>query len=102
MDKQEYNNHFEELLQVVLETREEGQKEYAHKENNVFQDFDSTGELIGLNAEKVLFCHLNKHIRGISKYIQDGMKQRDSIQGRIVDSMVYLSLLSGMIKKRGL
>ena len=50
----------------------------------------------------MLFCHLNKHIRGISKYIQDGMKQRDSIQGRIVDSMVYLSLLSGMIKKRGL
>ena len=50
----------------------------------------------------MLFCHLNKHIRGISKYIQDGMKQSDSIQGRIVDSMVYLSLLSGMIKKRGL
>ena len=102
MDKQEYNNHFEELLQVVLETREAGQKEYAHKENTVFQDFDDTGELIRVKPEKVLFCHLNKHIRGISKDIQDGMKQRDSIQGRIVDSMVYLSLLSGMIKKRGL
>tara|TARA_R100001594_G_scaffold146427_1_gene197825 strand:- start:1277 stop:1585 length:309 start_codon:yes stop_codon:yes gene_type:complete len=102
MNKQEYNEHFEELLQIVIETREAGQEEYAHDNNNVFKDFYNTGELIGVKPEKVVFCHLNKHIRGISKYLQDGKKQRDNIQGRIVDSIVYLSLLSGMIKKRGL
>ena len=102
MTKNEYNKHFNELLEIVVETREEGQKEYAHDNNNVFLDFDSTAKLINVSPEKVLFCHLNKHIRGISKYLQDGEKQRDDIQGRIVDSMVYLSLLSGMIKKRGL
>ena len=37
----------------VLKTRDDGQKEYAHDDRNVFANFERVGNLLHVNKEKV-------------------------------------------------
>ena len=80
--------------------RDEGQKEYAHHEGNVFANFDRVAERLNTSAEKVLMGYLLKHIDGITAYIKGHKSQREDVRGRIKDTMVYLMLLWGMIEEK--
>ena len=84
------------ILQIVHQTRNDGQLEYA-AEDNVFADFEDTAELTGTSREKVLLTFLNKHIRGIAAYVKGHKSQREDVRGRITDAIVYLCLLWGMV-----
>ena len=81
----------------VTEMRDAGQKEYAHTEDNVFANFERVADLTGVSREKVLLVYLLKHIDGISAYIKGHKSQRESVNGRITDAVVYLMLLKGMV-----
>tara|TARA_R100001594_G_scaffold3196_5_gene12154 strand:- start:8444 stop:8731 length:288 start_codon:yes stop_codon:yes gene_type:complete len=85
-------------IEEVLKTRDEGQKEYAHTEDNVFANFERTGALIDVPREKTLLIFLLKHIDGIVSYIKGHKSQREDVRGRITDAIVYLLLLRGMIE----
>jgi len=84
-------------MEIVTETRNDGQLEYA-SETNVFADFEHTASLVGTSREKVLLTFLNKHIRGISAYVKGHKSQREDVRGRISDAIVYLMLLWGMVE----
>tara|TARA_Y100001973_G_C5128642_1_gene296530 strand:- start:622 stop:903 length:282 start_codon:yes stop_codon:yes gene_type:complete len=86
------------LLKKVLKTRDDGQKEYAHDEDNVFANFERVGNTLNIPREKVLMIYLLKHIDGIVSYIEGHKSQREDVSGRIVDAIVYLCLLNGMTK----
>ena len=98
MNKAHFDEFFNYMISQVKKTRDSGQKEYA-QENNVFADFDSTAKLSGIKSEIVIYTFLNKHIRGIGSYLRTGEDQRDSLDGRIKDALVYLFLLWAKIEE---
>jgi len=90
-------------LKEVLKTRDAGQKEYARTQDNVFANFERIRDKLsktnqGITRERVLMVYLLKHIDGIIAYIDGHKSQREDINGRITDAIVYLCLLRGMVE----
>lgn len=79
--------------------RQAGQREYAHKEENSFRNFEQIGDYLGLPREKVLLVYAIKHLDGIVSWVNGHTSQRESVEGRINDLIVYLCLLRGMIEE---
>lgn len=77
--------------------RDSGQKEYARKSDDVHANFKRVGEYLNLPAEKTLMVYLLKHIDGIAAYIDGHKSQREAVEGRITDAIVYLFLLYGLV-----
>ena len=46
--------------------------------------------------------YLLKHIDGIMAYINGHKSQREGVEGRITDAIVYLLLLRGMVDNNGI
>ena len=92
----EHNELLEDIFQEVRKVRLAGQKEYAHDEDNCFANFERIAKLQDLSRETILMTYLFKHIDGIQSYVQGHKSQREDVRGRIVDIIVYLTLLWGM------
>ena len=92
----EHNELLEDIFDKVRTVRIAGQKEYAHDKDNCFANFERIARLQGLSRETVLMTYLFKHIDGIQSYIKGHKSQREDVRGRIVDIIVYLTLLWGM------
>ena len=86
----------EDIFQEVRSVRKAGQKEYAHDQDNCFANFERIAEIQGLSREQILMTYLLKHIDGVMSYVQGHKSQREDVRGRIVDIIVYLTLLWGM------
>ena len=89
----------DEIFTKCIDTHEDGQKEYAGDSNDVYANFKRVAKQTGQTETKTLLVYLLKHIDGICNYIKGHEVQREPIEGRIVDSIVYLTLLWGMIKE---
>ena len=87
------------IFQEVETIHTEGQKEYAMDEDNVFANFERIAEQTGFDKEMVLWIYLMKHIDGICSYIKGHRSQREEVQGRLTDAIVYLCILWGMIEE---
>ena len=92
----EHNELLEDIFEEVRKIRLAGQKEYAHDEDNCFANFERIAKLQGLSRETILMTYVFKHIDGIQSYIKGHKSQREDVRGRIVDIIVYLTLLWGM------
>ena len=79
-------------------TREQGQKEYAHDEQNALANFERTGKDLGIPREKVLWIFMKKHLDGVLAWINGHRSQREDVRGRIKDVIVYLILLWAMVE----
>lgn len=90
------NKFFEDCLNLF----ERAAGEYSHSED-VFKNFKRSAEAAGISKEAALLVFLNKHIDGISSWIRGNRNQRDSIEGRIMDAVVYLAILYCMVKDEG-
>ena len=77
--------------------RDAGQKEYARTSDDVHANFKRVGKHLGLAPEKVIMVYLLKHIDGITAHIDGHKSQREDVEGRIIDAIVYLFLLIGLI-----
>ena len=89
----------DKIIKEVINIRDEGQKEYAHDEKNVFANFARVGNLLDVDRKKVLMTYMLKHVDGIAAYVKGHKSQREDVTGRITDCMVYLMLLWGMIEE---
>ena len=87
------------ILKEVITTRDSGQKEYAHDENDVFANFNRVANLLEEDRKKVLMTYMLKHIDGIAAFVKGHKSQREDVTGRITDCIVYLMLLWGMIEE---
>ena len=87
------------IFDSILKMHKEGQKEYAHDEDNVFANFDRIADQTGSDRKFVLWVYLMKHVDGIAAYINGHKSQREDVRGRITDALVYLIILWGMINK---
>lgn len=86
-----------EVFADCQKTREDGQKEYAHDEENALRNFEQTGTDLRIPREKVLYIFAKKHWDGILSYINGHRSQRENVRGRIKDVIVYLILLWAMV-----
>ena len=87
------------IIKEVTLVRDEGQKEYAHDEKDVFANFNRVANLLEEDRKKVLMTYMLKHVDGITAYVKGHKSQREDVRGRITDCMVYLMLLWGMIEE---
>ena len=88
------------MADVFLECqglRGAGQKEYAHKIDNAFANFERLAEDLEMDRKMILWLYAMKHRDGIASYIKGHKSQREDVRGRINDFIVYLCLLRGMI-----
>ena len=99
MNRKQMEQLIKRIFLQIQETREAGQKEYARKNDNAFANFERVSDYIDSTREKVLMVYLLKHIDGISSFVNGHKSQRESIEGRITDAIVYLLLLRGMLEK---
>ena len=97
MTQSHMRKFMDNIWSTVINMRDEGQKEYAHTDKNVFANFERTGKLLGVEREKILMTFLLKHIDGIAAYANGHKSQREDITGRITDAIVYLCLLCAMV-----
>ena len=97
MKLSKHNELMEQIWGKIVETRDQGQKEYAQNINNVFANFERVGEQVHIDRQHVLWVYLAKHMDGIASFINGHKSQREDVRGRITDVIVYLGLLWGMI-----
>ena len=100
MKKSEFNELFLDIMMKVKKTRDEGQKEYAHTEENVFANFERVAASLNISKEQALMVYLMKHMDGINAWIKGHKSQREDVTGRLTDAIVYLMLLWGMVERQ--
>ena len=93
-------------MQGIMETmfrecaalRVAGQKEYAHRDENAFANFERVAERLHVSREQVLLVYMEKHLDGIHSWVGGHKSQREGVRGRINDAVTYLCLLRGMVE----
>jgi hypothetical protein len=97
----EFNKFFDQLVDTCKGIQDTKGKEYAHSESHRFANFDRAAERLGISREMVANVYLHKHLDSIDNYILNRETYSgEHIQGRIVDAIVYLSLIAGMISEQ--
>lgn len=99
MTKEQMALVMDKVFEECRGLRSAGQKEYAHREENAFANFERVGERLGISREQCLLVYMEKHLDGIHSYVQGHKSQRESVTGRINDAIVYLCLLRGMVNE---
>lgn len=99
MTKDQFSTLLESIQSAECQVREDGQKEYAHDESNVFANFDRVAASLQLDRKQVLLVYALKHWDGIVSYVGGHKSQREDVRGRIKDLRMYLALLWGMVEE---
>tara|TARA_R100000458_G_scaffold1576_2_gene1339 strand:+ start:4616 stop:4921 length:306 start_codon:yes stop_codon:yes gene_type:complete len=87
------------IFDQVRDMHTKGQKEYAMDEDNVFANFERIAEQTNFDKKMVLWIYLMKHIDGIASFLKGHKSQRENVEGRLTDAIVYLCILWAMIEK---
>ncbi len=94
----EVEEFFKERFSRIMALREAGQKEYAHDRGNAYGNFERIASDLQLDRKQILWVYAMKHRDGIAAYLKGHTSQREDVQGRIQDLIVYLFLLWAMIE----
>ncbi len=87
----------ERLLLEVEHMKDTKGKEYAHSADR-FANFNKLSGGLGIPNFQICWIYLYKHLDAIESYCKEGKTfSSESIRGRIVDAITYLTLLAGMI-----
>ena len=62
MKKSEFDSFFKLIIDEVKSTRDSGQKEYAHTEDNIFANFERVSNSLDISKEQALMVYLLKHM----------------------------------------
>lgn len=99
MKREDFLNFISAKLNGLVETSRAAQKEYAHgEEDNCFNNFNRASNEIDLHPMKVLWVYAMKHKDGIAAWLKGNKSQREPIEGRIKDLIIYLFLLWAWIE----
>lgn len=99
MTFEEFREFQYNLLQEVILMGETKGKEYANGYDR-FGNFNRLSERLGMSNLKVAYIYLTKHLDAIESYIKTGeTHSNESIRGRLVDAITYLTLIAGMIRE---
>lgn len=97
MTQDEFATYLESRFEAIRQLRKSGQKEYAH--GSAFGNFERLADDLrfeGIDRRHVLWVYAKKHLDGIVSHLRGNISQREPVQGRIQDAILYLFLLMGM------
>lgn len=86
------------IIPPLQSVRNAGHSEYAGGED-AFGNFNRLAVELGIDRKQVLWIYAMKHKDGIVSFLNGHTSQREPIEGRIKDLMMYLALLWGMIEE---
>ena len=98
MNRNEMQSIMKRIINVVSETRDAGQVEYARNTDNVFANFERVASFTNTTREKALLTYMIKHIDGLCSYADGHRSQREDVRGRLTDIIVYCLLFWGMVE----
>ena len=102
MTRKEFNIFQEILINEVIAMKDTKGKEYANSESR-FANFDRLAASLGIPNIQVAWIYTAKHLDSIASYCRTGQTfSSEPIRGRIVDAIVYLTLIAGMIEEKEL
>jgi hypothetical protein len=96
---EQFDDYQNILLRKVVGMRDTKGKEYANSESR-FANFDRAAAELDLTNIKVAWVYTKKHLDGIASYCRTEKEFSEPIEGRIVDAIVYLTLIAGMIEEK--
>lgn len=89
-----------DLIKEVIAMKDTKGKEYANGEDR-FGNFNRLALALDLKPYQVGYVYLAKHLDSIASYCKLGTTcSNETIRGRIVDAITYLTLIAGMIEER--
>ncbi len=93
----EFDEFCANLFKEVEYMRDTKGREYAHSADR-FANFNRLSEGLGIPNFQICWVYLRKHLDSIESYCKEGkIFSNESIRGRIMDAITYLTLLAGMI-----
>ncbi len=99
MTHEKFNEYQKKLLDLVIEMKNTKGKEYANSDDR-FGNFNRLSSRLGLTNTQVAWVYITKHLDSIESYIKNGkVYSTESIQGRILDAITYLTLIGGMAQE---
>jgi len=98
MNRLQMEEIMERIINLVSDTREAGQNEYARDSENVFANFERVASFTKTTREKALLTYMIKHIDGLCAYADGHRSQREDVRGRLTDIIVYAMLFWGMVE----
>jgi hypothetical protein len=99
MTHDEFNKYQLQLIDKVLAMGPTKGKEYANSENR-FANFNRLAAELDMTNIRVAWVYTKKHLDSIASYCRIGQTfSSEGIEGRIVDAIVYLTLIAGMIEE---
>ena len=99
MTHQNFDEYQIKLLTQVNRMKDTKGKEYSNSESR-FANFDRLAAELGLTNIQVAWVYTKKHLDGIASFCRTEKELSESIEGRIVDAIVYLTLIAGMIAEK--
>lgn len=99
MTRAEVKNLIEQTFVSCHCLYDAGQQEYAHDPSNALANFDRAAALLGLHPAQVLLVFLQKHIDGLAAWAAGHKSQREGVEGRIGDAIVYLVLFRALVAR---
>jgi hypothetical protein len=100
MTFEEFDRFTEGLFEDVMKMRDTKGKEHANSADR-FGNFNRLASRLDMPREKVLLVYLTKHMDSIDSYVVNSKTfSTETIRGRIVDAITYLTLLAGMIQEK--
>ena len=99
MNRVQMEEIMERIINLVSDTREAGQNEYARDSENVFANFERVASFTKTTREKALLTYMIKHIDGLCAYADGHHSQRENVRGRLTDIIVYCMLFWGMVEE---
>ena len=98
MNRHEMNSLIKRISNIVSDTRDAGQSEYARDSENVFANFERVASFTKTTREKALLTYMIKLIDGLCAYSDGHRSQRENVRGRLTDIIVYCMLFWGMVE----
>ena len=94
---------FDELVdKMIAEEKAIGEtKGVEYTQGDRLDNFKRIAAELDIDPLKVWWVYFKKHIDSIASYIKTGKVYSESIQSRIMDARVYLSLCRGLIEEQG-
>lgn len=96
---EEFDAQLERTFQEIRILGDGKGKEYANNSQaNRLANFERIGRAYDISATVVCAIYLEKHLDGIRSFVRLGKElSEESIEGRIRDAQLYLSLLEALI-----
>ena len=100
MTFEEFDNYQDNLLSKCVIVKNTKGKEYANSDSR-FANFNRLADQLRLTPQQIAWVYVTKHLDSIAFAIKTNKFKglSEPFEGRIIDAIVYLTLIGGMVEE---